>query len=121
MEPTNTRSDLVSELLIFRKWRDSASPIKFMLTSAGTALSAQGWAVVARADSGEIGLDIRDGAGFITLNPSLCSFRYQDSREAQSSNAEDVASKVVCAISVSTASGIDLFLYEWKSEPEEES
>lgn len=119
MEPTNTRSDLVSELLIFQKWRDSASPIKFKLETP--ALSMQGWAVVVRADSSEIALNMRDGDGFFRFDPSLCSFRYQDPREAESSSAEDVASKVVCAISVSAAGGIDLFLYEWKSEPEEES
>jgi hypothetical protein len=107
-------SDLVNELLILQKWRDSASPIKFKISSR--ALSSQGWATVVRADSSEVALDFSNGAGFMTFDPSLCEFRYQDSREADDAIHSDVDAKVVCALSIWLPGEIDLFLFEWKSE-----
>lgn len=110
------RSDLVSELLILQKWRDSRSPIKFKLSS--DALSVQGWATVERADASEVALNFRDGDGFLTLAPSRCEFRYQEPREAAGTVKAAAESQVVCALSLSAPGGIDLFLFEWKTGEE---
>lgn len=110
------RSDLVNELLILQKWRDSSSLIK--LTLAGSTFSVQAWARVVEAGSVEIALNLLDGAGFIVFDPSRCALRYQDSREADESVKEDVESKVISALSVSMPEDVDLLLYEWIDEGE---
>ena len=114
MESAKMRSDLFNEILILQKWRDSSAVIKLRLASASFAIQA--WAFVVRADESEVALNFRDGDGFLTFNPSQCSLRYQEPREADDSVKSDVETKAVCALSAAFSGDTDLFLYEWRSD-----
>jgi hypothetical protein len=105
-------SDLVNELLIFQKWRDSSLPIKLKLTSATVSLEA--WGTVAAVKPDLVAFDLRDGAGVLQFDPSSCVMQYGDTREADPSVKADVEAKVVCVVTVSLALGIDLLLYEYR-------
>ena len=109
-------SDLVNELLILQKWRDSSTLIKFRLTSP--TFSVQAWAKVVAVTEDEVGIDLRDGAGFLAFNPSRCALLYQEPREADESVKERAEAMFVSALSVAMPEGVDLFLYEWVVEEE---
>ncbi len=108
------RSDWDRELRTLQRWRDSAAPIKLQLV--GSSFTVQGWASVARADDFEIALNLDEGAGFLALDPSKCSFQYSDPKEA--TGGVNVDPRVVCALSVRLVEGLDLFMYEWQTSDE---
>jgi len=107
------RSDEVSDLLILKSWRDSRALIKLKLRD--TLFELEVWTNVAIVEPGRLVLAIvGENTGTIGFGLRGATFRYQDPREADEPIKDDVESKVVCALSVLLADGIEFVLYEWR-------
>jgi hypothetical protein len=113
MDPTNAHSDLISELLIFQKWRDSVSRIRLRLV--GDSLSFEAWACVTESSPSRVVFALRDSVGVFAFNPSSSNLRYQDTREADESVKAGVESKAVCGVSAQV-DGFDLLMWEWRDD-----
>jgi hypothetical protein len=111
----NDNSDRLNELLILQSWRDSSAVIKLRVDD--TKFSVELWANVIEASADR--LDMRvfpPGGGRVSFDLRGATFRYQDVREAEAGTLAAFSERFVCALTVVLADGLEVLLYESRSD-----